>query len=312
MNTERYISQLLYRYQCVTVPGFGAFLTEIQSAELHKDSSSFYPPKKLISFNSYLKNNDGLLANHIAQSEKISYEKAVDLLQEEVAVWRKNIYSEGSLILKNIGELSLNKENNLVFIPAENSNYLTDSFGLAPFVSQLVKRTVAVAEDSTETITIADEPIVIPISRRYSFMKYAAVFVIALSVVGGIGYSYNQNQIEAETLLVEAAVQQKVQTKIQEATFFIENPLPGVTLNVKDKTYMYHIVAGAFRSEDNANKAYQELIRQGYSARKIPQNKYGLYPVLFGSFETYPQAYKAMREIRKSKESEAWLLVKDL
>ena len=312
MNTERYISQLLYRYQCVTVPGFGAFLTEIQSAELHKDSNSFYPPKKLISFNSYLKNNDGLLANHIAQSEKISYEKAVDFIHDEVAIWKQSIYAEGRLLLKNIGELSLNKESNLVFIPAENANYLTDSFGLAPFVSQAVSRISVVVQDSEETVTINPEPIVIPISRRYTILKYAAVFAIALSTVGAIGYSYNQNQIAAETLLVEAAVQQKVQTKIQEATFFIENPLPGVTLNVKEKTYMYHIVAGAFRSEANAEKACKQLLEQGYSARRISQNKYGLYPVLFGSFETYPEAYKAMRDIRKSKESDAWLLVKDL
>ena len=28
MNIEHYISQLLYRHQCVIMPGFGAFLTE--------------------------------------------------------------------------------------------------------------------------------------------------------------------------------------------------------------------------------------------------------------------------------------------
>ena len=51
MKIEQYISQLLYRYQCVTVPGFGAFLTEFQSAQLDENSHSFYPPKKMISFN---------------------------------------------------------------------------------------------------------------------------------------------------------------------------------------------------------------------------------------------------------------------
>ena len=34
MKIEQYISQLLYRYQCVTVPGFGAFLTDYQSAKI--------------------------------------------------------------------------------------------------------------------------------------------------------------------------------------------------------------------------------------------------------------------------------------
>jgi hypothetical protein len=88
MKIEHYISQLLYRYQCVTIPGFGAFLTEIQSAQLKKENNGFYPPKKLVSFNAFLKNNDGLLANHIAQAEKITYETAVQNIQKEVSLWK--------------------------------------------------------------------------------------------------------------------------------------------------------------------------------------------------------------------------------
>ena len=88
MKIEQYINQLLYRYQCVTVPGFGAFLTEVQSAHLDETSHSFYPPKKIVSFNPYIKNNDGLLANHLAVSEKISYEIAVSIIQNEVSSWR--------------------------------------------------------------------------------------------------------------------------------------------------------------------------------------------------------------------------------
>ena len=77
MNVNRHISSLLYRYQCVTVPGFGAFLTEIQSAQLNGSAVTFNPPTKVISFNANIKNNDGLLANHISLTEKISYEEAV-------------------------------------------------------------------------------------------------------------------------------------------------------------------------------------------------------------------------------------------
>lgn len=311
MNTDRYISQLLYRYQCVIVPGFGAFLTEIQPAELDESSSSFYPPKKLISFNSNLKNNDGLLANHLAQAEKISYENAIDSIQDQVTLWKQQLYTNGRFTINNVGELSLNSEHNLVFFPSDNANYLTDSFGLAPFVSKTVER-VAVRNDEQKPVEEVSEPIVIPISRRYTVLKYAAIIVVALSTATVVGYSWNQNRIAEETLLVESAVQQKVQNKIQEATFFIENPLPGVTLNVSEKTYMYHIVAGAFRSESNADNALRKLKQQGFDARRIPQNRHGLYPVLFGSFETYPEAVHAMTKIRKTTESEAWLLVKDL
>ena len=91
MKIETYIAQLLYRYQCVTVPGFGAFLTEIQSAQLNESTNSFFPPKKTISFNSQIKNNDGLLANHIAQAEKTSYGFAVSAIAFEILNWKKVI-----------------------------------------------------------------------------------------------------------------------------------------------------------------------------------------------------------------------------
>ena len=103
MNTQKHISQLLYRYQCVTVPGFGAFLTETKSAQWHEVSNTFFPPKKLISFNSQLKNNDGLLANHIAKAEKTTYEVAVSAIENDVISWKNSLQKEGSMELKNIG-----------------------------------------------------------------------------------------------------------------------------------------------------------------------------------------------------------------
>ena len=140
MNIDQYIAPLLYRYQCVTVPGLGAFLTEMQSAQFNENSNVFFPPKKLISFNSYLKNNDGLLANHIAQKEKIGYEVAVQNIEKEVATWKNILQSKQQIELHNIGILVLNAEGNLVFEASNQVNFLTDSFGLSSFVSPFIKR----------------------------------------------------------------------------------------------------------------------------------------------------------------------------
>ena len=46
MQLETYISDLLYRYDCITVPEFGAFLTSRVSAKVHDSTHTFYPPKK--------------------------------------------------------------------------------------------------------------------------------------------------------------------------------------------------------------------------------------------------------------------------
>lgn len=311
MKIEHYISQLLYRYQCVTVPGFGAFLTEYQSAQLHESSSAFYPPKKLVSFNSNLKNNDGLLANHIALAEKSSYESAVSAIQNEVSIWKNILEVNGKFTLKNIGELSLNTENNVVFNPSDHVNYLVEAFGLSSFVSPAVKR-----EEYKKEVEVLEEkaPIVFtPEARKKRpYLRYAAVFVMAMGLSALGGYHLYNNQLERETLMVETQVQKQVQDKIQEATFFIDAPLPAVTLAVKEDKLRYHVVAGVFRSAENADKACKQLQDLGFKSRRIPQNRHGLFPVLYGSYTSKAEAVNSMNQIRESRDSQAWLLIKEL
>lgn len=311
MKIENYIAQLLYRYQCVTVPGFGAFLTEIQSAQLVESAHSFFPPKKLISFNAYLKNNDGLLANHIAQTEKTSYEYAVSAIQYEVFNWKKTLQETGIFSIKNVGDFRLNADSNLIFTPSEQTNYLSSSFGLSPFVSPLVKRELfeqqLEALEETETIQLVPEH-----KNKYTFLKYAAVFVLGLGLTATVGYPIYQNEIETQKIIVETAVQRQVQNKIQEATFFIESPIPAVTLTVKEGKLPYHIMAGAFRDETNAQRVFENLSEKGYKAKRIERNKYGLYPVLYGSFTTYAEAEKLKNEIRAKENPQAWILIESL
>lgn len=315
MNIEPYIAQLLYRYQCVTVPGFGAFLTEIQSAQLIESSNSFFPPKKMISFNAYLKNNDGLLANHIAQAEKTSYEYAISAIQYEVFNWKKALQENGVFSIKTVGNFSLNADKNLIFTPFDQTNYLTNSFGLSAFVSPMVKREVFEQKIEALEENIEEEDVIalIPERRNASkYLKYTAIFVLGLGVSGSIGYPLYQEQIASETILVEKSVQKQVQNKIQEATFFIKSPIPAVTLSVKEEKMSYHIMAGAFREEKNAQKAFRELSNLGYKARRIPQNKYGLFPVLYGSYATFAEAEKAKQEIKKNDNPDAWILIESL
>lgn len=313
MKMDHYISQLLYRYQCVTVPGFGAFLTEAQPARLHENTHTFYPPKKLVSFNAYVKNNDGLLANHIAQSEKMSYEIALAAIENQVAAWKSKLQDFGAISLKNIGEIALNSEKNLVFTPYDQPNYLTASFGLSSYVSPAVKR-----EAYKQEVEALEEkaPIAFTPERRSNpFVKYAAVFVLGAGLLAASGYfgnEYYQNRIDRETLAVQSKVQQQVNQKIQEATFFIANPLPSVTLTVAEGKMPYHIVAGAFRSEQNAINYYNKLLRLGYPAKRAPQNKHGMYPVIYGSYMSYSEAQKDMRTIQRKHNEDAWLLIQEL
>ena len=319
MQIEKHISDLLYRYQCVTVPGFGAFLTETVAAQVSGSASSFFPPKKIVSFNANVRNNDGLLANHVALQEKMSYDLAVIKIGDFVNEWTSSLQNRNKVVLKNIGEIAVNHELNWVFEPVNTINYLTDSFGLAALISPEINREPAAVEDIAAVEIVAVEkklPTIISPEPRFdlSYMKYAAAVVIMLGGAGVFGYKlYHDQDVETQTLLVERKVQEKVQQQIQEATFLISTPMHTVEIAVASDVEVkmnYHIVAGAFRSEANANKAIAELSNVGFeSAKMLPLNQSNLYPVIYQSFKTMAEAETAMKNIQKTHNKEAWLLI---
>ena len=305
---EKHIAALLYRFQCVTLPGFGAFITEVQSTTILDSSNTFNPPKKVITFNANVKNNDGLLANHIALEENISFEKASENIAFEVSKWIASLEQKNRLVLKNIGEISMNTDNSLVFEPYNTVNYLTHSFGLSNFSSSLITR-----EELKLQIEELEEkaPILFTPEKRqnYSFVKYAAA-ILLFSSIGTFGYKiYNDQQVAAQTLYVEKQVQDKVNDKIQQATFLISVPISTIELPVKEEIKPYHIVAGAFRSEKNAQTVLVNLKEKGFDSKLLEKNKSGLIPVAYESFTTLEEAQVAKQKIQAEQNTEAWLLI---
>ncbi len=331
-NTAKYISELLYRYECVILPGFGAFLTRRQPAEIQESTHSFFPPQKLISFNSQLKNNDGLLANYIASSENISYTDAVAKIQRYVLYLNEKMAQGQRLELENIGAFFTSVEDTLQFEPLQEVNYLTEAFGLHTFVSPTIKREIKVKREAyKEEVEALEE--VTPLAftpekrRERPYLQYAATAAIIL----GIGGFFGLKQISDNTISYNNQEWKKanaeIENRIQEATFEISNPLPAITLNLTKEestktaesknesevvTGKYHVVAGAFRIASNADKKVRKLKAKGFDARLIGVNKYGLHQVVYQSYSDRIEALQALRKIKREESPRAWLLVQEL
>ncbi len=311
MQLETYISDLLYRYECVTVPEFGAFLTQRVSATIHESTNAFYPPKKKLAFNEQIQTNDGILTHYIADVEKIPFEEASKKIEKRVKALKSYLTEGETISLNNIGDLSLNNEGKIIFEPSYHLNYLTDAFGLSQFVSPSVSREVYKKKvQKIEKIV----PISITPERRKSrgYLKYAAVAIVALTIGGFAASNYYVNNINSQNQLAQEEANLQLESQIQEATFVIDNPLPAVTLHVKKHSGSYHVIAGAFRIEENSDKKVSQLKNLGYDARKIGVNKYGLHEVVYASYEDRLEALSALRHIKRNHNSAAWLLVKEL
>jgi hypothetical protein len=302
MNLVNYINDLLYRYECVIVPGFGGFVTNRIGAKLNSVSHTFDAPKKQIAFNSHLKHNDGLLANYIASAEQISFEKASASISKVVQTWQKELQSD-KVQLYNLGTISLNENQQIIFDPNKDINFLTASFGLSSVASSSVNRYGAKVKPLIPVSDTTDKKGV-PL-----FIKYAATAAILLTL-GFAGYSsHQQNQQKG----VYTNQQKELEKRIQTATFIISNPLPTLELNVvKEISKPFHVVAGAFQFSENADKKVKELISQGFNAKIIGLNKWGLTQVTFNSYGNRNDAIISLNNIKSTVAKEAWLLVKTI
>lgn len=299
MRLADYINDLLYRYDCVIVPNFGGFVTNKIGARVNTTSHTFYPPKKQLTFNAYLQHNDGLLANYIASSKNISFEEAVTFIAEEVAQWNEKLETT-SVTVASIGSLSLNEAKQVVFEPNPSSNFLAESFGLAEVSTPSVERVKEVTIKSLPTTTTEENKRTIPLYVRRA--AAAAVFV-GIAYVGWNGVQNQQQEVLANQ-------EESVEKKIQSATFVIENPLPTINLNVSKEARNFHIIAGAFQEEHNAENKLAELQDKGYDASIVGKNGLGLIQVAFASYATKVEARKALEIIKESVSEDAWLLAK--
>jgi len=262
-----------------------------------------------LTFNNHLKNNDGLLANYIASVDKMPFKTAMNFIHFEVQEWLQKLKHE-DITLENVGRLSLDGEN-IIFEPQKNVNYLTESFGLSSFVSPEIKRETYIKE--VEQLEEKAPILVSPKSKEApNYLKYAAMFVLGLSILGFAGNQFykdyqNKRQIKAEAQQLDQ--QNKV---IQEATFIVTDPLPSITLGAQIASKPYHVIAGAFRFPENAERKMRQLKELGFNARILGVNQWGLTQVSFESYNTNQEAREGLVVIRQTISEDAWLLIQDL
>jgi hypothetical protein len=314
------ISQLLYRYDCVIIPGFGGFVTQFKSAAIDRQAHSIYPPSKEVSFNSMLVKNDGVLVNFVAEDQDLSYSSAQNLIDIQVEDWKKQLRFQ-DLYLAKIGRFHLGLEQQILFEPENSTNFLTDSFGLSAVIAKEIE--VQVKKPLLKRVPKAKTKVV---SSRSNYLKYAAVFAIGLSVVGLVGaeqiYS-KYRQARTEQVRVE---DQYKQERIETATFAIDRNLPTILVPVKklsspDKAEKielveeveiakrYFVIAGAFRDQNNAKKKVSQLLQSGFEdASELGVNKWNLYQVSFGGFQDRLEAEKLLKQVRLSGAPDAWVL----
>ena len=305
MQLSKAINSLLYTNDCVTVPGFGSFIVNKFSSVYDEKKGKFYPPSRRVSFNPKIKNNDGLLANFISEKESISYEVAVKNIHNEVISWKKKLNTE-PILLDNIGELSYNSDENIIFSPDLDSNHFLGSYGLPSIYYKKQQDLVSTYNESTLK-KYNDLKGNSSISRVPDFVKYAAALVIIFSTTVFLSNQYEEYNFQNQ-LILEQENRQKTIQRVESAVFDFGS-IPAIELEVKVQVNKFHIIAGAFGVKSNADNLYKSLLSKGYNPTKLPLNDKGLIPISFDNFSNRKDAVIALRQLQMSENKDAWIFI---
>jgi len=349
MVLDKYISDLLYRYECVIVPGFGGFITNKISARNISSQHKFFPPTKEIAFNKNLDTNDGLLANYLVQAKKISYAHALEIIENSVADWNTLLEEDNTFDIKKVGSFKLNEDKKLEFTPEEDVNYLTESYGLSSVTSLAVKR--AGEKVKVKQLNYDDSANSLVSIRKY--VRYAAIIIPFIAIGALSYYQINTNSLPVNNASVGIDTESKV---IEQPTIKVENkaentakvvvkseetPIAKPTVKSADvsvkevakpevnsvdvpvkevakpvvenkKPLKYHVISGVFSNEENAEKNVRNLKSKGIDANIIGVNKRGLYMVAYKSFDNVREASRFKNKINAIDNKGAWIWKKTI
>jgi hypothetical protein len=293
---------------------FGGFVCSSISANLNKKTGILTPPNKSILFNPQLKDNDGLLINHIAQSEGISQEDSKINLLKFVEQSLKNLNKFKSCRFEEIGLFTLNSDKNIIFTQDLKTNYNLNAFGFQDIINNKITR------DNSEII---EESLKL-IKKKNNFttkrlLKAAAIIIpligisfLSITQEDRINNIYTQIanvspiSFKKDNVIVlkdqgnkEIKIKQEIQPEI------INNEVSQVFKEVIIPSQKFYIIAGAFSVEKNANKLKNRLKSWNYNSSIIKNDK--MMRVSYDSFDSKEQALILLSKIRKEN-PQAWIL----
>jgi len=212
------VPELLYKHNCVIIPGFGGFITNFKASGFEESRNLISPSCKKVAFNQSLTDSDGLLVDHWSRKKGIPYKEALKDVESFSDFLKERIFTNKSFDFKNIGTFYLNSEHRVIFVPYHGLNFLESSYGLPPvkikpLVVQpsFVVRADAIASDEREEITgpldvqnelesiPVERPLVrsksIPPFRNWIVLKAASIVLVTSFTIYSLYYLAKNNKI---------------------------------------------------------------------------------------------------------------------
>ena len=298
IDITTHIRELLFRHDCVILPSFGGFIGNYRPAGIDNTTNTFTPPVKAISFNRNLKHNDGLLIGIISEERKIGYVDSKRLVDDFVDSLRKRLEKGERVILNRIGYFQNNSEGSVQFEPDRESNFLLDAYGLNSFTREPVEN-YDVAQRVLKRKDM--EPVRSSLSRKMVWRAVIAVPFIAAMIFVPL----KTDLLKHKTSLNPLAGIELSEEKVSQPGLVAGGEEMNEIRQLPDDNGAYFLIAGSFKSADNARRLLNEMSLKGHGAEllKAPND---FYRVSVESFGTYNEAVAGKKNI-SAEYPETWI-----
>ncbi len=327
MEINRYIKDLLLLHDCVIIPQFGGFVANYKPAVV--ENNRFSPPSKEIAFNNKLVSNDGLLINHISETEGLGYFEAKQKLDNFLEESMLRLEQGGKVIFEGVGSLSYDQRENLQFEPQIRQNLLADSYGLMGFTfEKLYQRQIpqpAIRIEDREAVQVIFKkrnlkkalvgvPLVlalalIPLKNNKEFLSRSDMNFLSQFSKTVVAETSRAPEVKATAPTTNEETPTVNEEKPKAVAPIAEKPVrkeivgkrnlseKAVSPAAKEVNYKYYLIGGSFKSEENANKFMAILREKGFSPRNLGIYN-GLYRIAQKGYDSFEQAQADLNAIK--------------
>lgn len=301
------IKEQLFFNNYLVLPNFGGFVLKSNPTHFSSSGTVLMPPSKTLSFNSQLKQNDGVLAIWLQNNLKCTSSEALSNLNEFADYCKSILNTRRRLSIEGVGFFYLDFENNTCFEPQLDTNFLADSFGLKPISLVEISETATefkkelVLEDriGNEVVNIQTEikkqrnyrRVIAPLALLVAIFSLLALLVTNTKITGELKSAiYGSSETGSYSPLNYQPLTLLNTTK--ENTGYIADANGIATLELDNKTIAVKAI------ENNSSTAFVKNSLDNSTHKIFKHNRHN-FEVVLGCFSVYDNAKRMLKKLKR-------------
>ena len=182
LSIIEHIEYLMSRHDCVTIPGWGAFIAQYSDACYDGDRSILARPRRTIGFNAKANHNDGLLAQSLMRLDGVGYDEAMRRIADGVKAFADQLSAGCEVTMGRLGCFRIDADRLKVFVPADDATAMIDGYyGLHD-----VKISTVEALELERAAQDEQQPVAAVPGRRNLFSRKVTQIAASVAVLVGL------------------------------------------------------------------------------------------------------------------------------